>query len=198
MGKATDALDLGAWFIIRTASADTLKVNDGLLAHGFEVWTPIEHRRGKMPRTRKIYDKRFALMPSYCFARVYQIDALLTFAAMPTRDFPSFSVFTFKGGVPLVADDQLTGLREEEARTQRVFHRAKRRDAKGIRFDPGDPIKLTDGPFAGMSGVVEGTQGQYTLVEMQIFGRAFPMKVASLLLLPDVATANVIAAAKAA
>ena len=46
-------------------------------------------------------------------------------------------------------------------------------------------MRLPDGPFAGISGIVEGTEGQFTLVDITVFGKPSTIKVASILLLAD-------------
>ena len=104
MGSNDDILDLGSWCILRMSSADTLKVAAMLSASGFDVWTPTEWKIGRMPRTRARFDKAMAIMPSYCFARVEHLDELLRIAMLPGRQGPRFTVFHYRGGVPVVAD----------------------------------------------------------------------------------------------
>lgn len=180
MGKP-GILDLGSWCILRMASADTLRVFRSLVGAGLVVWTPIERRAGRMPRTKAQYDKEFALMPSYAFGHVSHLDQLLGIAMVPNRDHPPFTVFRYQGGIPLIADDQLDALRAEEARTLRVWEKLKRRGKKGPRLDVGTEVRLPEGPFAGIGGIVADVQGQYTLVDISIFGRPQQIKVASIL-----------------
>lgn len=175
-----DILDLGAWFILRMASSDTLSLHRGLRKAGFDAWTPIERRKGKMPRTRTAYDKEFALMPSYVFVNVHHIAEIQHMAMLPPRNIPRFTVFQHNGGIPLIADDQLDALRAEEGRLQAVYEKAARKGQKGPKFDPGQNIRIDDGPFMGMDGVVEDQQGQFTLVNFAGFHS--PVKIASILL----------------
>jgi transcription antitermination factor NusG len=164
-----------------------LRVYRSLVAAGLSVWTPIERRMGRMPRTRAQYDKEFALMPSYVFGHVEHLNELARLAMVPHRDHPRFSMFKYGGGFPLIADDQLDALRKEEARVASVFERFRRRGKKGPKLEPGSEVKLTEGPFAGMSGIVEGQEGQFTLVDMSVFGKVVTIKIASLLLDENVA-----------
>lgn len=178
-----DTLDLGSWCILRMASADTLRVAKSLSDAGLEVWTPVERRLSRLPRRKARVDRECALMPSYGFGRVEHIDELLRAAMMPNRQHPAFSVFHHRGGIPLIAESELSALRDEEGRRGRVFDRLRRRGQRGAVFDPGAAVKITEGGFAGLSGIVEGAQGQYTLVSFEGFHK--PIKVSSLLLLSD-------------
>lgn len=182
---ARNTLDLGSWVILRMASADTLRVAKSLTEAGLCVWTPIERRIGRMPRTRSRYDKEAALMPSYVFGRVEHLSELLRLAMIPHREHPKFSVFRYQGGVPLIADEQLDALRNEEERTARVFDKWKRRGTKGPILALGTEVKVPEGPFAGFPGIVQDVQGQYTLVDFSIFGKPTTIKVASILLAPE-------------
>lgn len=178
-----ETLDLGSWCILRMASADTLRLVEALERLGFEAWTPTERKFARIPRRKARRDKSCALMPSYAFGHVRDLNQLLHHSMLPTRDHPAFSVLRHRGGVPLIADEELAALREEEARLFGVFERLKRRGQKGPSFARGAGVRLTEGPFAGLSGIVEGAQGQYTLVSFAGFHK--PLKISSLLLLPD-------------
>jgi transcription antitermination factor NusG len=180
-------LDLGSWVILRMASGDTLRLVKSLRGAGIEAWAPIEKRVGKMPRTGASFDKESALMPSYVFAPVEHVDELLRLAHEQRRAHPKFAVFRHRGGIPLIADDQLDALRSEEARKGRVFEKWRRRGSKGPKLAPGTFVRLPDGPFQGFTGIVEDVQGQFTLVCAAIFGRPVKLKVASCLLTENVA-----------
>lgn len=181
-----DTLDLGSWFILRMASADTLRIHRNLTNCGMATWTPIERKFGRTARTRTRFEKEVALLPSYVFAKVECLDDILRIAMLPSKDVGRFSVFHHKGGIPLIADDQLRDLRAEESRVIGIFERLKRKGMKGPQISKGAVIKMQEGPFAGLSGVVEGQQGQNTLVSFAGYHR--PIKIASLLLHPGVVT----------
>jgi transcription antitermination factor NusG len=180
-------LDLGSWCILRMSSGDTLRLVKSLKPVGIGAWAPIEKRVAKMPRTGAAYDKETALLPSYVFAPVEHLDELLRLEHCHRRAHPRFTVFRHRGGVPLIADDQLDALRSEEARKARVFDKWKRKGSKGPKLERGTPVKLPDGPFQGFTGIVEDTQGQFTLVAASIFGKPVEIKVASCLLVGNVA-----------
>jgi len=68
-------------------------------------------------------------------------------------------------------------LRDAEDKKRRARMRSVKRE-----FAPGAAVKVPDGPFAGMSGVVEEGDGRFALVA---FGGQFRVKVASFLLVED-------------
>lgn len=180
-------LDLGSWCILRMAGGSTLPLVRSLNRAGIEAWAPVERRAAKMPRTGAAFDKEIALLPSYVFAAVGHVDELLSLEHSPKRAHPKFFVFRHNNGVPLVADDQLDALRSEEARKVRVFDKWRRRVTKGQKLERGTMVKMPDGPFQGFSGIVEDHQGQFTVVATSIFGKPVEIKVASCLLVDDVA-----------
>jgi hypothetical protein len=180
-------LDLGSWVILRMASADTLRVAQSLGEVGIDAWAPVEKRLATMPRTGAPYEKQRALMPTYAFAGVGHVDELLWLEMSPKRSHPKFTVFRHKGGIPLIADDELDALRAEEARKLRVFDKWKRKGSKGPKLARGTQVKLPDGPFQGYTGIVERTQGQLTVICASILGKAVEIKVASCLLVENMA-----------
>jgi transcription antitermination factor NusG len=182
-----DTLDLGSWCILRMASGDTLRLVKSLRAARIDAWAPIEKRLAKMPRTGAPFDKETALLPSYVFAPVEHVDDLLRLAHEQRRAHPKFTVFRHRGGIPLIADDQLDALRAEETRKSRVFDKWKLKGSKPMQIAQGTPVRLPDGPFAGYSGIVEGTQGKFTIVGATILGKVVEIQVASLLLAENVA-----------
>lgn len=177
-----DTLDLGAWFILRMASSDTLKVAEFLNGQGLTIWTPTYRKAGRMPRTRVEFDKEFPLMPSYAFAHVDALGELSRWR--PRTGEPRFSLFRLHGGFPLVDDAQLTQLRNEEARLNAIYDRQKRKGVKGPAFGKGSSVKLPQGGFAGLTGTVEEQSGGYTVVRVE--GFAQPIKIASILLEEEV------------
>ena len=169
--RHNETLDLGSWCILRMSSGDTLRLVRSLRTAGIEAWAPIEKRVAKMPRTGAQFDKETALMPSYVFAPVDHLDELLSLAHQQRRAHPKFTVFQHRSGIPLIADSPLDALRSEETRKGRVFEKWRRRGMKGPRLERGTEIRMPDGPFAGIGGIVEGTEGQFTLVCLSIFGK---------------------------
>lgn len=179
-----DVLDLGSWCILRMASADTLPLVASLNAVGITAWTPIERKTGRMPRTRKEYDKEFALMPSYAFGAVADLERLMHLSMLPNKEHPEFCIFRHYNAFPIISDTDLQGLRAEEARCDAVYDRHKRKTAKHPTFATGTAVSADSGGFEGLSGVAVDTQGQFTLVSFDGFHK--PIKIASLLLVEGV------------
>jgi transcription antitermination factor NusG len=183
-----DMLDLGGWFILRTANVDTMKTFSALQREGFDVWTPIERKVKRSARTRAPYDSTAALMPSYLFARVEHLDDILKLSRRTNRGIPKFTVFHHGQGIPLVSDSALDALRMEEDRLGRIFDKAKLAGMKRPQFGKGKAVRTGEGPFMGMSGIVEGQQGQFTLVSFAGFHD--PIKISSILLVEEVSAAQ--------
>lgn len=188
------------WCILRTSGASTMPLARALRESGFDAWTPIEIQTRRRPRSRNRYDQEAAIMPSYVFADAGRISELLILSKSPTQCYrvwdkdlrrfvthgiPYFSVFRYGDRFPIIADGSLEPLRVIE-----------RRVGPKQCYNPGDRVKLVDGGFAGMSGVVEGTQGQFILVSFAGFHQ--PIKIASFHLHPGVIENGARDAAKAA
>lgn len=164
------------WCILRCSGAKTLKLAASLHAAGFDVWTPVEtlsKRVGSMRRRRSDVEP---VMPSYVFARAKHLIDLLEESAAPFSEHPEFSVFHHHARIPLIADEALDPLR--------VAERKRTPFDKVARFTRGETVRLMEGGFAGLTGVVELTRGQYTLVTFP--GFPMPIKISSLLLKSDV------------
>lgn len=165
------------WFILRCSGANTLKLAASLGAVGYDVWTPAEtigKRTGAMRRKRA---DTIPVMPSYVFARRPHLFDLLEISQAPISEYPDFNVFRHLDRFPLIADEALDPLRVAERKRQPFD--------KVARFTRGEMVRLMEGGFAGLTGVVELTRGQYTLVTFP--GFPMPIKISSLLLKSDVA-----------
>lgn len=170
-----NSLDLGSWIILRCAGTNTLKLATALLDTGFDVWTPVEEVDKRKPRRPGRNRDTIPVMPSYIFARACHLLDLLELSQPETNPSVGFSVFRHNARFPLIADKDLDPLR--------VAERRRTPFGKVARFTRGDMVKLTEGGFAGLTGVVEMTRGQYTLVTFP--GFPMPIKISSLILLPD-------------
>ena len=166
------------WCILRMSGGSTLPVAQSLAEAGFDVWTPVEVQQSRKPRSKVKVERRVPIMPTYVFARAARLADLIAIAKAPTSPHPQFSVFHYAGRIPLIADRSLEPLRAAE--------RDKTRVKDMPVFTKGERVKLTEGGFAGMSGVVELSKGKFTLVAFP--GFQVPIRISSLLLLPDAAT----------
>lgn len=177
IGMGTMNSDL--WFILRMAGPRTLAVADSLKDAGFDAWTPIGSASKRKPRKPGVEVKGVPVMPTYVFARDHHLHDLLALAVQPVSQHPAFSVFRWDGRIPLIADRSLEYLRRGEAR----YLRRVREGQPVKQFAAGDKVQLSEGGFAGMSGMVETSKGKFTLVCFP--GFSTPIKVATLLLLGE-------------
>lgn len=160
------------WCILRCSGRNTLPLAESLGKAGFEVWTPSAIQR--LPRKRA--ERPAPLLPSYVFARSGALEQLLELSTPdgPLNQHPSFRVFHYLDRIPVIADRDLDALRQSEAR------RVKRRQYAHRAYSRGDVVQINEGAFAGMSGIVQRSNGKYALV---MFGRV-PVNVATFLLHP--------------
>lgn len=178
-----------AWCILRTSPGRTLGLVAALTAAGYEAWTPSQMQTRRRPRSKVTFDLAVPIAPTFVFARAVHVRDLAAAEAMLVKPFPAFSIFRHAGRIPLVADGEVAGLREEETRNQEVWERAVERArvsaerAKRKRLVMGQRVRFGEkSAFAGMTGTVE--QGGDRFV-MAAFGQGFRMKIATWLLSPD-------------
>jgi len=167
----------GAWCILRTSPGRTLSLADSLAGAGFEVWTPRQMTVRKRPRSTIRIEREMPIAPTFIFAKSSHLSELAALRSRPVNPHPPFSIFRHAGRIPLIADAEVEGLRREEERLHVRSRRSKRR-----AYVLGQRVRLTEGAFAGMSGVVERATGKYVLVA---FGGNFEMEIGSWLLSPD-------------
>lgn len=167
----------GDWCILRTGGGSTLPLARSLERGGFHAWTPVEFQTRRVGRNRERVEREVCVMPTYVFAKAYHLPDLVALSMAQFSPHPDFSVFRYFDRFPLIADDSLSHLRAIERRTAP-------KPAAPV-FSQGERVRLTEGGFAGMSGVVETSKGEYTLVCFPNF--QIPIKIASFLLLPDMA-----------
>jgi len=180
----TDILDLGSWFILRMASADTLKVADQLAKRGFDVWTPVRKVLGKPRKDGEPNERRHAVTPGYVFANLHHMPEIDGLASVPSNDLPRFTLFrTAYGDAPLIGDRALDGLREKEGEMQRDYEMAVAKSKPLPVFKAGHVSALRGGGFDGLDATVIEHRGKFVLVDIPGFN--MPIEVSSLLLLGD-------------
>lgn len=165
-----------AWCILRTSGAATLRLADSLARAQYEAWAPREQLPKRKGRERVRRTTELAIMPTYVFARAVHLVDLLELSQSPASPHPDFAVFRHLGRFPLIADETLGPLRVAERRKLPFDQVAK--------FTQGELVKVFEGGFAGLSGVVELTRGQFTMVAFP--GFPMPIKIKTLLLLSDI------------
>lgn len=165
------------WCILRTSGPRTLPLARSLAAASFDVWTPTQPVRSRVPRRRAWVGVDAPLLPTFVFARSQHVSDLLLLQNLEVIPHPRFSVFRHCGRIPTIADADIIILKEEEASNARVLSAGERRI-----IPVGSRINIKEGPFAGMSGIVEAEDGQHVLVA---FAGMLRVKIASFLLHDD-------------
>lgn len=163
------------WCVLRTSARSTMRLATSLDKDGFSVWTPIEHRRIRIPRANVRREVTLPMMPSYVFADAEHLLDLLAITKLETSAHPSFSVMKRFDQIPVIADHDLEGLRTLERKRTPI---RKARQALPL----GAEVKIESGSFGGMKGTVERSDHMNTLV---CFGDNFVVKIATSLLLAD-------------
>lgn len=196
------------WIILRTAGRSTLRLAASLAEDGFDVWTPQREQHVRRPRWNVSRKVTLPILAGFVFARAGGLVELLELAAMPVkprRDWrngyrrdaeeelpphPDFSVFRHCERIPLISDTALDPLRRAEKP-------ACERRRYG-RFGKDDGVRITEGSFQGMEGVVEKCGLDYAFVWLSVFGRQHRAKISTFILQPISAISGDIAARKAA
>lgn len=177
------------WCILRTSGGNTLPVMNALLEAGFDVWTPVEVQKRRMPRSKATREIAMPITPGIIFAREHHLNDLALMARSPSltyrrwnsesrrmemRGCPHFSVFRYQGQYPRVADRSLDPLRQAE---QRVIPRRK-----APVLEAGQEVRLPGLGFDGLVGTVQQAKGRHALVVFP--GFAIPVQVEAYRLLP--------------
>ena len=163
------------WCVLRVGGGRTLVLATSLASAGYEVWTPSRTQNRMVPRSKVRREIMVPIMPTFVFARADRLADLMVLAAAPVKEQPAFSVFRHYSKIPLIADGALEALRTAERRAVPA--------GKRLAFKAGANVRVPEGSFGGMSGVVEDSQGQFTLVCFP--GWRVPVKIDTFLLRPN-------------
>jgi hypothetical protein len=164
------------WCILRTSGPSTLRLAASLVEAGMDAWAPETIVTRRVGRSRERVEKPAAILPTFVFAKAMHIGELQRCRSMLVNPHPSFSIFRHMGRYPIVAEREIATLRAEEEKAKRTVAKRTRRTVP-----LGSKITVTEGAFAGLTGVVERSDGKSTLV---CFGGGFSVSIAAWLL-PD-------------
>lgn len=171
---------MASWCILRTSGRTTLSLAASLERDGFEVWTPARKMKIRKPRWNVHRDVCVPLMASFVFARSHHLVDLMGLAERRKVEHPDFSVFHYFGRIPLVDDCDLEPLREHE-------RAGPTRDEMQNLYRKGEKVSVANGIFGGMAGVVERSDGTFTLVR---FGSRMRVKISTFILQPIMSQAK--------
>lgn len=155
----------GDWCILRTAGRHTLGLAASLAQDGYEVWTPIETRRVRVPRMNARRVIRTPLLKGFVFARERHLADLLDLV----RSRPGVLVMYVNGEPATAKDEELEPLRRAE-------HMAEPKRWTSA-FAKNTEVKITKGSFAGVAGVVESCNGREAELWVSVFGRHHRIKI---------------------
>jgi transcription antitermination factor NusG len=137
------------WYACRTRSRAEKRVERRLAGAGFEVFLPLVERERQWADRKKRVE--FPLFPGYVFSRftLAQLHEVLA--------TPGLVTVVRLNGYP-------TPIREEELESVRILVEGARRaglePAPAERFEPGQAVLVTRGPFQGMRGVLLQVRGR--------------------------------------
>lgn len=170
------------WFVLHTLTGQEYKVRDGIQRrlkqeemeeYIGEVIVPTEKVSEVKKGVRTTTTRKF--FPGYVLVDMSLYDDeknLFEKAWYFIRDTPG--IIGFVGGdapVPLKQDEVDSILRQVEDKKEKVKPK--------ITFEPGETVKIVDGPFLNFSGVVEEvdpSRGKLK-VSVAIFGRTAPVEL---------------------
>lgn len=192
-----------AWCILQTAPAHTIQLAAALVDAGFEAWTPTETVKPDPPKAAEPWDRQRPrprrkmpdfitrpLFPTFVFVRADRQGELAAMSHAPdltylvwdkdlrrmvSRGRPFFRLF--HADARPIPDEALDPIRRIEGRRRR-----KPRGKLPV-FKPGDPVRLTEGAYEGLRGVVVRVEGKMTVVRFP--GGAHEPKIQTWLLIPD-------------
>lgn len=176
------------WIILRTKGRHTLSLAKSLAEDGYEVWTPSRTRNIVIPKANARREVTLPLLASFVFARSSHLIDLLQLAELPVKPrrgaglrqaaHSDFSVFHDHDGrrIPIVSDRELENLRALEAKLAIPIRKKKAR-----AYAKGEHVRIDEGSFAGMTGVVkESNRGTAEVC----FGGRYTVKISAFLLKP--------------
>ncbi len=165
------------WCILRTRGVSTMRLAESLSGNGIEAWTPIGLATKRKGRARDRVEASVPILPTFVFVRSEHIGALHRILGLLVSPHPSFSIFRYMSRIPLVADADISSLRDAEDRATVV-----KLKQQTFAVPIGSNVRMAEGAFAGMSGIVEQSDGKSALVA---FAGNFKVTIAAWLLPKD-------------
>lgn len=138
-----DALDRPAWYAIKTRGRSEKRVAQRLETRGIESYCPVVEKEREWSDRKKLV--LFPMFPTYVFGH---------FALRRTGDVlytPGVaSIVKAEGDAVPVRPEELEAVRRLEGGIRETGEEPTQVDF----FTPGDPVKVVEGPFEGMTGVL--------------------------------------------
>lgn len=167
MSEKFSAKDGERWFAVCCKPRQELVAQENLLRQGFRVYLP--RIQMKKRRRAKWIDVVEVLFPRYIFI---QVDPAKNSIA-PVRSTRGVVGFVRFGGQPAVVADEVMDAIFQREDSDSSLHQ----DIRPL-FCAGEPIKLADGPLAGMEGIFVQEDGEKrVIVLLEILGKANKVRV---------------------
>jgi len=155
------------WYAVCCKPRQEAVAEENLLRQGFRVYLP--RIRIRQRRRGQWIDAVEVLFPRYLFIR---IDPRRRSTA-PVRSTRGVVGLVRFGGQPAVVPDAVMNALRQREDAASGLHEDKR-----PLFSAGEPIKLVDGPLAGMEGVFTQQDGdKRVIVLLELLGKANKVKV---------------------
>lgn len=164
------------WYIVHAYSNFEKKVGDAILAGASEkglselieeVFVPTEEvteiRRGRKINTERRFFPGYVLVKMVLSDEIYHL----------IKETPKVTGFLGSGNKPMPVPQK------EVDRIRGVMEDGEARPRSTVSFDIGESVRVTDGPFASFSGIVEDVdeEAERLKVAVSIFGRSTPVEL---------------------
>jgi transcriptional antiterminator NusG len=170
------------WFVLHTLTGQEHKVKESILRrlkqdemeeYVGEVIIPTEKVSEVKKGVRSTSTRKF--FPGYVLVNMALYDE-----TRQLRDKAWYFVRETQGIIGFVGGERPVPLKPQEV--EMIFHQVEEKKEKikpKVTFEPGETVKITDGPFLNFSGVVEEVdphRGKLK-VSVAIFGRSAPVEL---------------------
>ncbi len=155
-----------AWYVLHVKSRFENVVNEGLLKKSFEAFLPKIRVRSKRRDRHKMID--VPLFPGYMFVRT-NLDPYLHLEIV--KIIGAVRLIGNQLGPPIpVPDDVITSLK--------IMVAAEEGITTGSRFERGDRVMVTAGPFTGVIGIFSQYRGTHRIiVNIEMLGQFASVEV---------------------
>jgi len=170
------------WFVLHTLTGQEYKVRDSILNRSKaaemdeflgDVVIPTEKVSEVKKGVRSTTTRKF--FPGYVLINMALYDE-----EKHVREKAWYFIRDTQGIIGFVGGDQPVPLKQEEVDV--ILHQAEDKKEKikpKVAFEPGETVKINDGPFLNFSGVVEEVDPERgkLKVSVAIFGRSAPVEL---------------------
>jgi transcriptional antiterminator NusG len=170
------------WFIVHTLSGQEMKVKDSIekrmrseemTEHIREVLVPME-RVAEVRGGKKTVSNR-KLYPGYVF-----IDVALLDESKRVMEKPWYFIKETPGVIGFASGDPPTPSASDEIESIKIqISESEDTEKPRVNFEPGETVKINDGPFLNFDGVIEEIDPERgkLKVTVNIFGRNTPVEL---------------------